>query len=200
MASVAPVIAAGLRQCRARDFLGGGSAVRQLPPQAVLTLDEELAVVGQTASAAAWLDLLQPGPRPHERVPAEVLNVAAQLLALEAMVDDRAATARLPIGGGAWASLSAARMDAVSTIGSPPLAVTIQQCLPAARLAVFVRSFGFSPQEHRVLALTATGMDTSDLARQLGITPYTVQDQFKSIFAKCGVRSRTALLALALGS
>jgi DNA-binding CsgD family transcriptional regulator len=199
LAAIAPVVAAALRDCRARDFQRGPGPAIPLPAQAVLTLDEDLAVVGQTSSAAAWLELLQRGPRPYDGVPAEVLNVAAQLLAREARIDDRHAASRLPIGGGSWASLSAARMDPVAARGTPPLAVTIQQCLPESRLAVFVRAFGLSRQERRLLELGARGMDTAELARQLGITAYTVQDQFKSMFAKCGVRSRSSLLALALG-
>ncbi|HEV7168197.1 MAG TPA: LuxR C-terminal-related transcriptional regulator [Micrococcaceae bacterium] len=199
LAAVAPVVAAGLRDCRARDFHRGPGPAAPLPAQAVLTLDEDMAVVAQTSSAAAWLELLQQGPPPHDHVPAEVLNVAAQLLAREARVDDCAAAARLPIGGGSWASLSAARMDPVTARGTPPLAVTIQRCLPESRLAVFVRSFGLSRQERRLLELGARGIDTAELARQLGITAYTVQDQFKSMFAKCGIRSRSSLLALALG-
>lgn len=59
----------------------------ELPQQAVLTLDADMAVVGGTASVEEWLGLLQAGPRPFQRVPAEVLNVAAQLLAREAGVD-----------------------------------------------------------------------------------------------------------------
>ena len=89
LATAAPLLAAGLRRSRAaqcrREAEGSGpawQAVRKpLPPQAVLTLDEGLAVVGQTASASDWLGLLQRGPRPYEGIPAEVLNVAAQLLA-----------------------------------------------------------------------------------------------------------------------
>ncbi|MET3142132.1 UNVERIFIED_ORG: hypothetical protein ABIB19_001900 [Arthrobacter sp. UYEF10] len=96
-----------------------------LPQQAVLTLDAEMAVVGRTASVEEWLGLLQPGPRPFQRVPAEVLNVAAQLLAREAGVDCHPASARVHIGWGQWALLQASRIDSTDTAAIPPLAVTI---------------------------------------------------------------------------
>jgi DNA-binding CsgD family transcriptional regulator len=170
-----------------------------LPQQAALTLDAGLGITGRSAPAADWLGLLQPGPRPYEAVPAEVFNVAAQLLAREAGVDSHAASARVPIGFGQWAVLRSFRMN-VGNDGEAPLAVTIQECPAAERLEVFARCFGLTPRQRSLLGLAASGLDTATLAAALGITPYTVQDQFKAVFAACGVRSRNALLALALGT
>ena len=91
-------------------------------------------------------------------------------------------------------------MDARRPGATPPLAVTIQECPAADRLEVFARCFALTPQQHRLLGLTAGGLNTAELAAALGIRPYTVQDQFKAVFAACGVRSRSALLGLALGT
>ncbi|MEJ1194848.1 LuxR family transcriptional regulator [Pseudarthrobacter sp. CCNWLW207] len=132
----------------------------ELPPQAVLTLDEEMAVVGETASTREWLELLQPGPRPFQAVPAEVLNVAAQLLAREAGVDDHDAGARVHIGSGRWAMLRASRMASAGSGSTPPLAVTIQECPPAARLDMFARSFGLTPRQRELLELASAGAST----------------------------------------
>lgn len=228
VASAAPVLAAGLRrsraaQCRREAAAGvitshiigsrhsiGGTPPQAgrppLPPQAVLTLDETMAVAGQTASAGEWLTLLQPGPRPYQGVPAEVLNVAAQLMAQEAGVDSHRAMSRVPLGSGDWALLRATRMEgAITAAGgrrgsTPPLAVTIQECPAVDRLDVFARCFALTRRQHRLLGLAAGGLSTAELAAAMRISPYTVQDQFKSIFAACGVRSRSALLGLALGT
>lgn len=144
-----------LRQSVARQFLRGrpnvsgpivsgpivsgpiGSARADLPQQGVLILDAEMAVAGGTVSIDKWLRLLQPGPRPLQGVPAEVLNVAAQLLARESGVDDHPASARVHIGAGRWAALRASRMDPTGPGAVPPLAVTIQACTPEARLDIF---------------------------------------------------------------
>ncbi|MDI3193276.1 helix-turn-helix transcriptional regulator [Pseudarthrobacter sp. AL07] len=171
-----------------------------LPQQAVLTLDAEMAVVGRTASVEEWLGLLQPGPRPFQRVPAEVLNVAAQLLAREAGVDGHPASARVHIGWGQWALLQASRIDSTGTAAIPPLAVTIQACPPEARLDMFARSFGLTTRQRELFDLAASGADTNAMAAALGIGAYTVQDQFKQIFDTCGVHSRGTLLALAMGT
>ncbi|NUU32450.1 LuxR family transcriptional regulator [Arthrobacter sp. C9C5] len=207
LATAAPLLAAGLRRSRAAQWqrdVGGGAGARtavgkSLPPQAVLVLDERLAVRGQTATAGDWLGLLQRGPRPYEGIPAEVLNVAAQLLAREAGVDAHQAMSRVPVGHGAWALLRSARMDPGKG-GAPPLAVTIQECPAADRLEAFARCFALTPQQHRLLGLAAGGLSTSELAAALQIRPYTVQDLFKAVFVACGVRSRGALLGLALGA
>jgi DNA-binding CsgD family transcriptional regulator len=171
-----------------------------LPQQAVLTLDADMAVVGATASGDEWLRLLQAGPRPFQRVPAEVLNVAAQLLAIEADVDHHPASSRVYIGSGRWAMLRASRMDSAGPVAIPPLAVTIQACPPEARLDMFARSFGLTPRQRELLELAASGADTAAMAAALGIAAYTVQDQFKQIFDTCGVHSRATLLALAMGT
>ncbi|RAX47658.1 LuxR family transcriptional regulator [Arthrobacter sp. AQ5-06] len=185
---------------RARASVIGAGPRPDLPQQAVLTLDAEMAVLGGTASVEEWLDLLQAGPRPFQRVPAEVLNVAAQLLALEAGVDRHPASARVHIGSGQWAILQASRMDSTGISAIPPLAVTIQACPPEARLDMFARSFGLTRRQRELLKLAATGADTNVMASALGIGAYTVQDQFKLIFDTCGVRSRATLLALAMGT
>lgn len=199
LSALAPAVTTGLRNWSARQFQVGNDSGTQTHAQAVLVLGDDLGIISQTASSVAWLDLLQPGPRPHHGIPAEVLNVAAQLLAVEHGVDAHPASALVHVGEGVWARLSATRMNSPADGGTAPIAVTIQDALPAERMAVFARCFALSPREYRLLELAATGLDTAALARALGIGRYTVQDQFKSLFGKCGVQSRGALVAMAGG-
>ncbi|AIY03874.1 MULTISPECIES: helix-turn-helix transcriptional regulator [Arthrobacter] len=198
--TMAAAIATGLRKCSAREFQAGavdGSSSGHR--QAVLVLADDLSIVSQTASAGLWLELLQRAPRPHQGVPAEVLNVAAQLLAVECGVDSHPARSRVPVGGGVWASMSAARMTTGLAGATAPIAVTIQDALPSERIEVFERSFALSQRESQLLEFCAAGLDTAALARRMGLSRYTIQDVFKSLFGKCGVQSRGALLALPLG-
>lgn len=73
--------------------------------------------------------------------------------------------------------------------GAAALAVTIQECPSGERLEVFTRCFGLTPRQRSLLELAAGGLDTASLAAALHISLYTVQDQFKAVFAACGVRS-----------
>ena len=71
----------------------------------MLTLDEDLQITSRTAASQSWLNvLLPPGPE-GSAIPASVYNVAAQLLALEAGVDDRPASTRVHLGDGFWLTL-----------------------------------------------------------------------------------------------
>ncbi|QXQ11823.1 LuxR C-terminal-related transcriptional regulator [Paeniglutamicibacter sp. Y32M11] len=199
LSALAPVITTGLRHCSARQFQMASTVGVPNHDQAVLALANDLGIISQTGSATRWLDLLQPGPHPHHGIPAEVLNVAAQLLAVEHGVDAHSASSLVHVGEGVWARLSATRMTTPFDHGMAPIAVTIQDALPSERIEVFERCFALSPGECQLLELAATGLDTAALAHALGIGRYTVQDQFKSLFGKCAVQSRSALVAMACG-
>ena len=78
--------------------------------------------------------------------------------------------------------------------------MTIQACSAPERLDLFARAFGLTPRQGELLRLAAAGVDTAAMAEAHNVTVYTVQDQFKQIFQTCGVHSRAALLAMALGT
>jgi DNA-binding CsgD family transcriptional regulator len=59
--------------------------------------------------------------------------------------------------------------------------------------------FSLSPRESDVVMLVLYGHSNRRIANQLFLTEYTVEDHLKRIFAKLGVKSRTALAAKILG-
>ena len=127
-------------------------------------------------------------------MPACAYNVAAQLLAREAGVDDHEAMARVHLAGGVWLTLRASRVSPGHVI-----AVAIERSTSAERLDVFSRSHGLSAREEELLSFLAQGLDTREVAAAMFLSPHTVQDHLKAIFAKTGTRSRRLLLAHALG-
>jgi len=195
----APVTAA-IRHAQARTFAGGPSRTGRLDGPVVLLLSPDLEVRGQTPGTHDPLRRLVPRDDDGPPVPAGAYNVAAQLLAVEAGVDDHPPWARAHLRDGVWATLRAARLD-----GSPPaqerdIAVTIEEATTAERLALFALASGLSARERELLGHLAAGLDTGEVAAHMHLSGHTVQDHLKSIFTKTGAHSRRTLLARARGS
>ncbi|GAA3160664.1 LuxR C-terminal-related transcriptional regulator [Blastococcus jejuensis] len=185
-----------LRRSQARTFAEPVTA--RLPGPLVLLLSPDLEVIRQTPGTSDPLRVLQPRDDGGPTVPAAAYNVAAQLLAVEAGVDAHEPRARVHLAGGLWLTLRAARLGPAGDGGD--IAVTIEQCSPADRLALFARCCGLSDREAEVLGHLAAGADTRVVAEQMFVSAHTVQDHLKNVFEKSGTRSRRALLARALGS
>jgi DNA-binding CsgD family transcriptional regulator len=73
-------------------------------------------------------------------------------------------------------------------------AVIIQPATPAAVAPLVTLAYGLSERESQVTRLCMQGASTRQMARVLALSPHTVQDHLKSIFAKTGVRSRGELV------
>lgn len=164
---------------------------------AVLMLSGDLVPGERTRAADATLRALLPTPPDRAPVPAAALNAGAQLLAVEAGIDPGPPSARLPVGGGRWVVVRAARLGPAAP--GTPIVVTVGEATAAERLEVYARAIGLTPRETLLVERLLTGADTRAAARALGISEHTVQDHLRSVFAKSGTSSRGALLAHATG-
>ncbi|WP_327001654.1 helix-turn-helix transcriptional regulator [Dactylosporangium sp. NBC_01737] len=182
-----------LRRCQAATFTATGGSGS--PGPVVLLLSPDMEVVEQTPQTREHLMRLLPADAGAEPVPAAVYNVAAQLVAAEAGVDPQPPSARVHLAAGRWLTLRAARLGAAGRI-----AVTIEEASPAQRSAVFARAFGLTPRETELLSHLIAGADTRAVAADMFLSPNTVQDHLKSVFAKTGTRNRRTLLSRALGT
>ena len=73
-------------------------------------------------------------------------------------------------------------------------AVIIQSAAPNDVAPLVALAYGFSERECQVARLCMQGRSTKQIAEELLVSPYTVQDHLKSIFDKTGVRSRGELV------
>lgn len=194
LAAIAAPVTEALRRCQARTF----DAIPAPPDRTgpvVLMLSSELEVRAQTPETDRYLRALVPPDAERRPVPAGAYNVAAQLLAVEAGVDDHPPWARVHLAGGAWLTLRAARIG-----DAPPgIAVTIETASPAERTEVFARALGLSARESELLGHLVAGADTRHIGERMFLSEHTVQDHLKSIFAKSGTRNRRTLIARAAG-
>jgi DNA-binding CsgD family transcriptional regulator len=198
LADIATPVTTALRRAQANTFV----AERRPRPRGpvVLLLSPDLDVRAQTPETGEYLRALVPPDGEQEPVPAAAYNVAAQLVATEAGIDSNPPSARVHLSGGLWLSLRAARIGDPGNGNQRDIAVSVEETAPDERAALFARAHGLSPRETELLLALASGGDTRQLARQLFVSEHTVQDHLRLIFTKTGARSRTALLARALGT
>jgi len=69
-------------------------------------------------------------------------------------------------------------------------AVTIEPATPPEIVPLMMMAHGLTVRETRIVQAMMRGDSTQAIAQSLHLSPYTVQDHFKSIFAKLGVSSR----------
>lgn len=200
LVDIAATVTTALRGTQARAFAAEARGQPLPRGPVVLLLSRSLDVLAQTPQTQEYLRVLVPPDQDHSPIPANAYNVAAQLLAIEAGIDLNPPSARVHLTGGRWLTLRAANIADARAAHERNIAVTIEESSPAERASLFSRSYGMTPRETDLLGHLVSGHDTQDLGRLMFLSPHTVQDHFKSIFAKTAVHNRRMLLARVLGT
>ena len=200
LTDISEPVTSALRRCQANTFVVRPSDGPRPTGPVVLVLSPDLEVLHLTPQSREYLKVLVPPAHDQPPIPANAYNVAAQLLAGEAGVDDNPALARVHLADGLWVTLRAARLGDTAGPAEPDIAVTIEDSSPAERVAVFARSFGLTPRETELLRHLVTGIDTRELALQMFLSEHTIQDYLKGIFAKTSAHNRRTVVSRALGS
>jgi len=79
--------------------------------------------------------------------------------------------------------------------GVGPTLVVIEPARPAELAEIVADAHDLTDRERQVAALVARGAGTREIAQQLYVSPHTVRDHLKAIFAKLSVSSRGELVA-----
>ena len=92
---------------------------------------------------------------------------------------------------GRWLVLHGSLVD-----GDPEgrVAVILEPARPPQIAPLVAMAYGLSPKERDIARLVLQGLSTSEIATELFLSPYTVQDYLKAIFDKVEVRSRREMV------
>jgi len=99
---------------------------------------------------------------------------------------------RLRDGQGRWVALHGERVTAEGG-QAHGISVAIGSARGTVILPLLAAAYGLTGREREVIRCVLTGQSTRQISTRLHITPYTVQDHLKAIFAKLGVTSRGEL-------
>ncbi|MGW5151813.1 helix-turn-helix transcriptional regulator [Rhodococcus koreensis] len=102
----------------------------------------------------------------------------------------RAVLTRARTVDGWWLVIRAGMLD-----GAGRVVVTLEPAGPPEVLSLLTALHGLTEREAAVLGRVLLGETRVEIGRRLFISPYTVQDHLKSIYAKTGVNSRQELVA-----
>jgi DNA-binding CsgD family transcriptional regulator len=184
---LAPVLAAlirgGLRE--SRPGLHGNGAT---PPPATLIVDSELRATSWTPAFKAWLAELPTGP---DLLPPAVFELGTRVLA-PAAAHGLPASVRIRTRGGRWATLEGAPLEGADRGRA---VITIRSSTADEVFDLLARAYDLTRRERQLVALVLDGLGTKQLAAALCISPNTVQDHLKAVFAKAHVRSRRELVS-----
>jgi len=165
-----------------------GQPLPPLPP-GVVVVGPDGAAEAISPQAAAWFsDLhLSGGLTAEEPLPHTVLVVAA---AARAAGGARAGQlARIRTKSGRWLSLAGC------PLGGGRVAVVLQPATTDQLLPAIAAWHDLTPRQVDVLHLLLQGYLIKQIARRLGLSPYTVEDHLKILYRKTGTNSHQELIA-----
>ncbi|WP_420000062.1 LuxR C-terminal-related transcriptional regulator [Streptomyces boninensis] len=168
------------------------------PAPGLILFDDTGAALSANEEARHHLALLPDGPSyPTQlglRLPIWLIGTALQARAIADGRDDGDARLRIRTTEGRWLSCHASCLTAAD--GAPgPVALVIEPATPADLAVLIADAYGLTERELQITQLIARGMATAEIATMLFISPHTVRDHLKAVFAKAGVSTRGELVA-----
>ena len=107
----------------------------------------------------------------------------------------RAARQARPARARGRAAASGCCIHASRLQGTDATAVVIEPAKASEVAPLIVDAYELTPREVEVTRALARGLTTSEIAHELHLSRYTVQDHLKSVYEKAGVSSRGELVA-----
>ncbi len=177
VASAGQAVAEGLRHCLLRTAAGFPDRLPDGP--GLLLLSESGRILETTPMAEEWLSMTGGSA-----------NWSSAVYSVAARAKRERFIVHLPVraqGTGQCIILHG------SATGNGAVAIIVEEARGAHLSNAISVLYGLTARERTVTEHVLHGRSTKEIAEDLGISCYTVQDHLKSIFDKVGVRSRLAL-------
>jgi DNA-binding CsgD family transcriptional regulator len=163
------------------------------PPPATLIVGANLQPTSWTPAFRDWLAELPTGP---DVLPPAVYELGVRVLTPPAAGNGLPASVRIRTRRGRWATLEAAPLEGAYRGNA---AITIRAATADEVFDFLANAYDLTRRERQLVALMLDGLATKQLAAALCISPHTVQDHLKAIFAKTNLRSRRELVSHVAG-
>lgn len=188
--SIAPHVAEGARRAL---LIGEAVDPVGLDAPGLVILTTRWEIQSATPGVQRWLGELPDGDLDRGELPSAVLAVAGRALRKSENPDDASGItlSRVLSRNGTWVVLHGA---CLVDNGATRIAVIVEPAHPARIYPLLVSAYRLTERERDVTRLVLQGASTSEIARDLVVSPHTVQQHLKSVFAKTGVHSRRDLV------
>jgi DNA-binding CsgD family transcriptional regulator len=188
--TIVPAVGAALRSTATGSIAppnaGGPGTALFDRSGSLLSLDEQAERLFQEIAGPEWAS--QPTPM------TPVFAVVARASAVQEGRDRGPATARLRLTSGRWLSVHASCLRGPDG-GPGPTALTIGPAKSAQLAPIIVEAYGLTAREQEITRAVARGLSNQEIAAERFLSPHTVRDHLKAVFAKVGVASRGELVA-----
>ncbi len=191
LAGLGPEIAEGLRRIATRraDAAADGDVA------GTLLFDADGRVLSLDAAASRWLDeLAGPGWKSVTPELSMISAVVSRAPMVAAGREGVPAASRMRARSGRWIVVHASSLHHPDG-STGPIAVTIGPAKSSQIAPIIIEAYGLTPREQDITQAVARGLSNAEIAAALHLSPYTVRDHLKAVFAKVGVVTRGELVA-----
>lgn len=183
---VAPTVALGFRRVLVRQHVEHGEDAREA---GVLVLSGDPPEIRTATNAARyWLEQLDDGVL-GPTLPTVVVTAVRLARTRQVPTALRARTR-----SGRWLTITAERtLNGDGDGGAGDVGVVVQPSRPAEIAQIVAAAHGLTARETEVVLLLASGATNQEMARSLGVSPHTIADHLKRVYAKLDVVTRGEL-------
>ncbi len=156
----------------------------------IIILNKDLHILSTNTKASQLLVLLRKNEGLLDwQLPKPIQAICANLLANRTDIEN---SLLVPIHNKGYITIQASILMTADL--QQQIAIVLNEASPKEMLTFLLTAYQLTPREKDVIVEIMKGKATKDIAHNLGISSYTVQDHLKLIFQKVDVRDRNELI------